>query len=35
MLEGWRKDDPLVEKKLLVEVDVPELLETFGMKGAT
>ena len=35
MLEDWRKEYPLVEEKLLVEVDVPELLETAGMKGAT
>ena len=25
-LTGWRKDSPTIEKKMLVEADVPELL---------
>jgi len=28
MLEGWKKADPPMVKKLPVEVDVPELMAT-------
>ena len=31
MIDGFRKEDPPVRKKLPVEVDVPELLCTFGL----
>ena len=32
MIEGWKRDDPPVVKKLPVEVDVPELLARLGRK---
>ena len=36
MFEGWRKDDGPTEKKLPVEVDVPEFLANLGrMVAAT
>ena len=30
MIEGWKRDDPPVMKKLPVEADVPELLVRIG-----
>ena len=26
MLDGWKKEDPLTMKKLLIEVDIPKFL---------
>lgn len=33
MLDGWRKEDPQVQKKLPVEADVPEYLATVGRQA--
>ena len=33
MLDGWRKEDPAVEKKLPVECDIPEYLATLGRRA--
>lgn len=36
MFEGWRRDDPPTQKKLPIEVDIPEWLVRRGLeKGAT
>ena len=35
MIKGWNKADPLTEKKLLVEVDIPELLVMEARKHGT
>lgn len=32
--DGWRKEDPATEKKLPVEVDVPEYIATIGSQAA-
>jgi hypothetical protein len=34
MLDGWRKDDDPVMKKLPVEVDIPEYLVRIGLLPA-
>ena len=32
MIAGWYKEDPATKKKLPVEVDIPELLVSEGLK---
>lgn len=34
MMDGWRKEDPPTEKKLPVEVDVPEFLADMGRQAS-
>ena len=33
MLDGWRKEDPVTEKKPPVEADVPEFLAEMGRQA--
>ena len=34
-MDGWQKADPHTEKKLPVEVDIPEYMAEFGRKSGS